>query len=89
MSQHLVGTLLVDVRGDEAHSTCYVHAQHVRLGSPGGDQFIYAGRYLDRLIRTADGWRIVERRLEPMWEAGNDRVLRERAQIRSQAGDVS
>ena len=61
--------------GDEAASVCYLHAQHVRPGTEGGEQFIFAGRYTRRLVRTADGWRIAERTLEAMWTAGNAAVI--------------
>lgn len=74
-SQHLVGTVLVDVDGDDATSTCYLHAQHVRHGTPGGDTFVVAGTYRDRLRRRPDGWRIVHRTLEVTWTAGNPDVL--------------
>ena len=73
-TQHLVGTFTVDVGGDEATSRCYLHAQHVRAGTPGGDQYVIAGCYRDRFTRTADGWRIRERRLDRWWTAGNPAV---------------
>jgi hypothetical protein len=74
-SQHLIGNVLVELDGDRASSVCYLQAQHVRAGMADGEQFIFAGRYLDQHVRTPDGWRIAERRLEPMWTAGNPRVL--------------
>jgi ketosteroid isomerase-like protein len=75
VSQHLIGNVFVTVDGDDATSTCYLHAQHVLPDTPGGDQFIFAGRYLDKLVRTPDGWRIAERTLEAMWSSGNAAVL--------------
>jgi ketosteroid isomerase-like protein len=75
VSQHLIANVTVTVAGDEADASCYLHAQHVRPGTEGGDQFIYAGRYLDHLVRTADGWRIADRRLQPMWTSGNPAVI--------------
>ena len=65
----------MSVDGDTATSTCYLHAQHVLPGTAGGDQFVFAGRYLDNLVRTADGWRIAERTLEAMWTSGNPAVI--------------
>jgi ketosteroid isomerase-like protein len=73
-TQHLVGTFVVDVAGDEASSRCYLHAQHVRAGLPGGEQHVIAGCYRDRLVRTGEGWRIRERRLERWWTKGNPAV---------------
>ena len=57
-SQHLIGNVLVTVDGDEAESVCYLQAQHVKNGTEGGDNFIIAGRYVDKVVRTPDGWRI-------------------------------
>jgi hypothetical protein len=75
VSQHLIGNVMVSVDGDQASSTCYLHAQHVLPGTTGGEQFIFAGRYLDKLVRTEDGWRIAERTLDAMWTAGNAAVI--------------
>ncbi len=73
-TQHLIGNVIVRLDGDEAESSCYLQAQHVRTGTAGGDNFIIAGRYDDRLVRTPDGWRIRERRLEVSWTEGNPAV---------------
>ena len=73
-TQHLVGTFVVDVRGDEATSACHLHAQHVRTDVQGGEKYVIAGRYADRFARTQDGWRIRERRLDRWWTAGNPAV---------------
>jgi ketosteroid isomerase-like protein len=74
-SQHLIGNVLVTVDGNDATCSCYLQAQHVRQGAPGGDHFLYAGRYSDRLTRTSDGWRIAERTLSAMWTSGNPAVI--------------
>jgi 3-phenylpropionate/cinnamic acid dioxygenase small subunit len=73
-TQHLVANFTVVLDGDEASSRCYLHAQHVRSGIPGGETFVIAGRYSDRFVRTDDGWRIRERRLDRWWTAGNPAV---------------
>jgi ketosteroid isomerase-like protein len=74
-TQHLIANVTVDLDGDEANSICYLQAQHVKTGTPGGDNFIIAGRYLDVFVRTAEGWRIRERRLEAIWTDGNPAVV--------------
>ncbi len=74
-SQHLIGNVTPVVDGDTARCICYLQAQHVRPGTDGGEQFIFAGRYTDRLVRTPEGWRIAERSLELMWSSGNPAVL--------------
>ena len=58
-----------------ARSECYLQAQHVRLGTPGGDTTIVAGTYADRLQRQPDGWKITHRRLTVTWTDGNSAVL--------------
>lgn len=79
-SQHMVNTHQISVDGDTATSRCYFHAQHVRSGArdaaSAGANFIVAGRYEDRLVRTPDGWRIAHRELVTMWTAGNLAVIR-------------
>jgi hypothetical protein len=76
VSQHLLGNFTVEVSGNEASSSCYLQAQHVRPGTPGGDHFSVAGTYTDRLVHAPDGWRIARRRLEVTWTDGNPDVLR-------------
>ena len=74
-SQHLLGSILVTVDGDTAQATSYFHAQHVRAGAPGGDLYVIAGTYRDRLAASADGWEIVERVQEYSWRSGNPDVI--------------
>jgi ketosteroid isomerase-like protein len=74
-SQHLIGNIMPAVDGEEATCTSYLQAQHVRSATPGGDNYIIAGRYTDRLVRTPDGWRIAERSLETWWTDGNQAVV--------------
>jgi 3-phenylpropionate/cinnamic acid dioxygenase small subunit len=75
-SQHLLGNHVVTIDGDEARSQCYLQAQHVRSGTPGGDNYIIAGTYTDQFRRGAAGWRIARRRLAITWTSGNPAVLR-------------
>ena len=53
--------MLID--GDNATCSCYLHAQHTLHGTEGGDNYVMAGRYVDKLIRVGTEWRIVEREL--------------------------
>ena len=75
-SQHLVGNHEVAVDGDTATHRCYLQAQHVRRAATGGPNYIVAGRYEDRLVRTDAGWRIAHRTLAVMWTEGNLAVAR-------------
>jgi ketosteroid isomerase-like protein len=77
-SQHIVANHQVVIDGDGATCRCYLQAQHVRRAaaeSGGGTNFIIAGRYEDRMVRTPNGWRIAFRELVPMWREGNPDVL--------------
>ena len=74
-TQHTVTNHMVTVDGDRATCRCYLHAQHVRTGTAGGDLFVIAGRYEDELMRTSNGWRIVFRRLVQVWSEGNVAVV--------------
>jgi ketosteroid isomerase-like protein len=75
-SQHMVSNHDVRVDGDTATCRCYLQAQHVRHAAEGGPNYIVAGRYEDRLVRTAAGWRIAHRTLTVMWTEGNLEVIR-------------
>jgi ketosteroid isomerase-like protein len=75
VSQHTVSTHDVNITGDSATGRCYLHAQHVLRGTPGGDNFVIGGRYDDRYVRTSAGWRIAERRLTMIWFEGNPAVV--------------
>ena len=60
---HVVSNLIIELDGDVAHSRCYYHAPMARESADGGAQYVITngGLYVDRLQRTARGWRIVER----------------------------
>lgn len=69
--QHLVTNLTVDIRGDEATSTCYLFNP---LGYPSDDgsvEMLWCGaQYEDKLVRTGNGWRIRERVIRPAYLDG-------------------
>ena len=52
---HLLGTPRIDVSGDAATGDWTV-AVHSRTRA--GERMTIVGRYSDRFVRTADGWRI-------------------------------
>jgi hypothetical protein len=79
-SQHLVTNHLIELSGDAAASRCYVHAQHVRRGLEGGENFTLAGTYEDQWRRTVEGWRISSRTLSVTWTQGNREVLGKRGE---------
>jgi len=78
VSQHIISNHDIVIDGARATCRCYLQAQHVRQAAPGSPNFIVAGRYEDRLVRTSVGWRIEHRELAIMWTDGNPAVARER-----------
>lgn len=74
-TQHLIGSLLIDVDGDHAASRAYVQARHQRRDDPVGRIFDSVGEYRDRWERRPEGWRIVRR--DAIWalHAGDPAVL--------------
>lgn len=64
-TQHLIGSILIDVDGDHAVSRAYVQARHQAVGATGGAVFDTNGEYIDHWERRAEGWRIVRR--DALW----------------------
>ena len=65
-SHHLSNVQVEFTNDDKANARSYVHAWHER---PDGSTATVMGRYHDRFVRQAAGWRIAERR---MVMTGND-----------------
>jgi len=63
--QHLVANSVVEIDGDEATARTICFNPMV-FEKPGGDEHVfYCGLwYVDRLVRTPEGWRIAARREE-------------------------
>lgn len=60
-TQHLLGSIVVDVAGDRATSRSYVQARHQRRDDATGPIFDSNGEYIDQWERRPEGWRIVRR----------------------------
>lgn len=74
-TQHLIGSIIVDVDGDEAVSRAYVQARHQRTDDPAGPIFDSNGEYVDRWKRLAEGWRIVRRDALWLTHSGDPAIL--------------
>ena len=74
-SQHLIGSITVDVQGDAATSLAYFQAQHVRAEARGGELYTIAGSYADRWVRTSHHWCIEQRTQTYHWRSGNREVI--------------
>jgi ketosteroid isomerase-like protein len=74
LTQHVVGTVTVEVDGDVARATSYTTAHLVRpVGE--GHEVVHRGlRYDDQLVRTDDGWRIRERVHRVLWSTSEPTV---------------
>lgn len=74
-TQHLIGSIIVDVDGDRATSRAYVQARHQRAGDAAGAVFDSNGEYIDNWERRDGGWRIVRR--DAVWatHSGDPAVL--------------
>lgn len=74
-TQHLLGSILVDLDADTAISRAYVQARHQRKDDPAGAIFDSNGEYVDRWERRPQGWRIVRR--DAIWatQSGDPAIL--------------
>jgi hypothetical protein len=80
-TQHLQGNYWVQVDGDTATAGCYLQANHFQEGAPGGSVFTVWGTYVDRFVRTADGWKIKHRDLRAISAGGNMNLFNEAAEM--------
>jgi len=71
-TQHLLGSMDIQVQGDRATASTYLQAIHIG-SKPGfeGKRLTVWGEYRDQLVRTAEGWRIRHRELVPIHAEGD------------------
>jgi ketosteroid isomerase-like protein len=70
MSQHHITNRLVTIDGDEAVVAAELLAIMGMTGDPGKMSMMYTGgQYNDRLVRTAEGWKIARRSCDRGWLA--------------------
>ncbi len=74
-TQHLLGSIQIEIDSDIAISRAYVQARHQGLGEKSQAIFDTCGEYTDRWERRAEGWRIVRR--DARWDvfSGDSSVL--------------
>ncbi len=66
-TQHLLGAQDIQVDGDRATASTYLQAIHIGVNKGfEGRMMTFYGEYVDRLVRTQDGWRIARRELRQM-----------------------
>lgn len=67
-TMHAISNIVIDLDGDAARSETYCQAYHQFDGEDGTlRRMIVGGRYLDRLVRTPQGWRIAARTYVMDW----------------------
>ena len=67
-TQHSITNVSIDLRGDDARVETYVTAYHYLAEEEGGDtEMTYIGRYLDRMEKRGDVWKISHRRVVMDW----------------------
>jgi 3-phenylpropionate/cinnamic acid dioxygenase small subunit len=59
-TKHMLANVAISLAGDKADVSTYVHAVLVVTREPETSVDAY-GRYVDRFVRSPDGWRIRER----------------------------
>lgn len=75
-SQHLLGNHQISIDGDHAESSTKARVLHVGAGERAGlTPYEAIGVYHDRLLRTADGWRIIHRHFDVQVSIGDINVL--------------
>ena len=66
-TQHFLGNMLIDIDGTHATAETYCRAWHEVDGPDGPFEMEVGGRYLDRLERRGDDWRLLHRRYVLDW----------------------
>jgi len=74
-SQHLLGSIIVEVDGDAALSRSYVQARHRSKDPADPRLFDSNGEYVDRWERRPEGWRMVHRRAIWASQSGDPAVI--------------
>jgi ketosteroid isomerase-like protein len=72
-THHMFTNHLFEIDGDTATGRWYMHAQHMKLGEPGGALHTLGGIYEDEFVRTPDGWKTSRRSYRAIWGRGNNR----------------
>ncbi|MDE0368433.1 MAG: nuclear transport factor 2 family protein [Gammaproteobacteria bacterium] len=72
-TQHSITNVAIELRGDEARVETYVTAYHYRADEEGQDtEMTYLGRYLDRMEKRGDVWKISHRQAVMDWNQNTD-----------------
>ena len=81
--QHLSPNHLVEFDPDDpdrALCRSYMYAQHYKKDVADGGFYLMRGSYDNRMIRTADGWKIESLTQHVFWTEGNPDAAREKTE---------
>lgn len=70
-TQHLTGTVDIDVTDDTATARSYLQAIHVGMGDNEGQRYTVWGEYHDALEKRGDGWIFTRRELRTQHSEGD------------------
>lgn len=70
-TQQLYGNFVIDVTADTATARSYLLGHHHVAGLAGGEDAELRAVYVDRLVRTADGWKITGTSVQVLSMIGN------------------
>lgn len=73
-TQHIITNHNIQLDGDTAHCTSYLHAQHVFRRAHSDGHHIVGGYYTYEMLRTPEGWRIKKYSLTVTWAVGDPSV---------------
>lgn len=65
LTQHQLGNTLIEISGKLAKAESYVTAYHLLQGAK--EEMVFSGRYLDKLERRGDCWKIIQRSVVMDW----------------------
>ena len=65
---HSVSNVLIELDGDVAHTETYITSWHPALKDGKNNNWIFAGRYVDRFERRNGAWKIAHRMTVCDWE---------------------
>jgi hypothetical protein len=66
-THHSIGNVAIDFDGTHARVETYVTARHYIVDAAGDYEMTVFGRYLDRMQRRGDAWKIAHRRVLMDW----------------------
>jgi 3-phenylpropionate/cinnamic acid dioxygenase small subunit len=74
-TQHSLSNPRVSVDGDSAVCLMYVEAMHVVMRDGVPASYLLGGRYVDRLVRAGDSWKIAAVTLQVRWSLGDPSIV--------------